>query len=82
MELMVGSFHISEANCTFMMKAEAPKRLCSHMNDADATGQLLFRSSDVLWNLLENASKEEIVSQLSNLECVQLSALKQNTGYC
>nr|XP_056713070.1 cilia- and flagella-associated protein 69 [Euleptes europaea] len=66
---------ISEANCKFMMKAEAPKRLCSHMNDADVTGQLLFRSSEVLWNLLENASKEEIVTQLSNLECVH--ALKE-----
>ncbi|XP_054846925.1 cilia- and flagella-associated protein 69 [Eublepharis macularius] len=65
----------SEANCTFMMKAEAPTRLCSHMNDADITGQLLFRSTEILWNLLENASKEEIVTQLSNLECVH--ALKE-----
>ncbi|XP_066484602.1 cilia- and flagella-associated protein 69 [Tiliqua scincoides] len=66
---------ISEANCKVMMKAQAPSRLCSHMNDADPSGQLLFRSSEILWNLLEKSSKEDIINQLSNLECVH--ALKE-----
>ncbi|XP_053265440.1 cilia- and flagella-associated protein 69 isoform X1 [Podarcis raffonei] len=66
---------ISETNCKLMMKAEAPRRLCSHLNDADPSGQLLFRSSEILWNLLEKTSKEEIIEQLSNLECV--NALKE-----
>lgn len=65
-----------------MMKAQAPTRLCSHLNDVDPSGQLLFRSSEILWNLLEKTSKEEIINQLSNLECVQLSALKQHIGNC
>lgn len=56
-----------------MMKAQAPTKLCAHMNGADPSGQLLFRSSEILWNLLEKTSKEEIINQLSNLECVQLS---------
>ncbi|XP_006834376.1 PREDICTED: uncharacterized protein C7orf63 homolog isoform X2 [Chrysochloris asiatica] len=65
----------SEANCTFMMKAQAASGICIHLNDPDPSGQLLFRSSEILWNLLEKSSKEEIIQQLSNLEC--LLALKE-----
>lgn len=70
------SCHIPEENCKLMMNAEAPRRLCVHLTDPDPSGQLLFRSSEILWNLLEKTSKEEIINQLSNLECVQLSAPK------
>ncbi|KAM9216682.1 cilia- and flagella-associated protein 69 isoform 1-T1 [Dugong dugon] len=65
----------SEVNCTSMMKAQAASGICAHLNDPDPSGQLLFRSSEVLWNLLEKSSKEEIIQQLSNLEC--LLALKE-----
>ncbi|XP_003407029.1 cilia- and flagella-associated protein 69 [Loxodonta africana] len=65
----------SEVNCTFMMKAQAASGICAHLNDPDPSGQLLFRSSEILWNLLEKSSKEEIIQQLSNLEC--LLALKE-----
>ncbi|XP_053114979.1 cilia- and flagella-associated protein 69 isoform X2 [Hemicordylus capensis] len=65
----------SEENCKFMMTAQAPKILCSHMNDVDPSGKLLFCSSEILWNLLEKGSKEEIINQLSNVECV--NALKE-----
>uniref|UniRef100_A0A8C0IUE4 Cilia and flagella associated protein 69 n=1 Tax=Chelonoidis abingdonii TaxID=106734 RepID=A0A8C0IUE4_CHEAB len=65
----------SGVNCKLMMKAQAASRICSHLNDADPSGQLLFRSSEILWNLLENMPKEEIVNQLSNLECIY--ALKE-----
>ncbi|XP_007938022.2 cilia- and flagella-associated protein 69 [Orycteropus afer afer] len=60
----------SEVNCTFMMKAQAARGICAHLNDPDPSGQLLFRSSEILWNLLEKSSKEEIIQQLSNLECL------------
>ncbi|XP_032762911.1 cilia- and flagella-associated protein 69 isoform X2 [Rattus rattus] len=60
----------SGVNCTLMVKAQAASRLCAHLNDPDPSGQLLFRSSEVLWNLLEKSSKEEIIQQLSNLECL------------
>ncbi|XP_075275498.1 cilia- and flagella-associated protein 69 isoform X5 [Opisthocomus hoazin] len=46
---------------------ELPRKILS--------GQLVFRSSEILWNLLENTSKEEVVNQLSSLECVH--ALKE-----
>ncbi|XP_054940937.1 cilia- and flagella-associated protein 69 isoform X1 [Physeter macrocephalus] len=65
----------SEANCTLMVKAQAASGICAHLNDPDPSGQLLFRSSEILWNLLEKSSKEEIIQQLSNLEC--LLALKK-----
>ncbi|XP_047418512.1 cilia- and flagella-associated protein 69 isoform X4 [Sciurus carolinensis] len=65
----------SEVNCTLMMKAQAASGICIHLNDPDPSGQLLFRSSEILWNLLEKSSKEEIIQQLSNLEC--LLALKE-----
>ncbi|KAH0509785.1 Cilia- and flagella-associated protein 69 [Microtus ochrogaster] len=65
----------SEANCTLMVKAQAAGRICAHLNDPDPSGQLLFRSSEILWNLLEKSSKDEIIQQLSNLEC--LLALKE-----
>ncbi|NWY41672.1 CFA69 protein, partial [Sylvia atricapilla] len=65
----------SAKNCREMVKAQAASRLCLYLNDADPSGQLVFRSSDILWNLLENTSKEDVVNQLRSLECVQ--ALKE-----
>ncbi|NWX48936.1 CFA69 protein, partial [Steatornis caripensis] len=69
--------HLSSSgvNCRLMMKAQAASRLCLYLNGVDPSGQLVFRSSEILWNLLENTSKEEVVNQLSNLECVH--ALKE-----
>ncbi|NWI40785.1 CFA69 protein, partial [Picathartes gymnocephalus] len=64
----------SEINCRKMVKAQAASRLCLYLSGADPSGQLVFRSSDILWNLLENASKE-VVNQLRSLECVH--ALKE-----
>ncbi|NWV17705.1 CFA69 protein, partial [Origma solitaria] len=61
----------SGVNCKLMMKAQAASKLCLCLNGVDPSGQLVFRSSDILWNLLENTSKEEFVNQLSSLECVQ-----------
>ncbi|NXO75951.1 CFA69 protein, partial [Sitta europaea] len=69
--------HLSTSGmcCGQMVKAQAASRLCLHLNGADPSGQLMFRSSDILWNLLESTSKEEVLNQLRNLECVQ--ALKE-----
>ncbi|KFQ38616.1 Uncharacterized protein C7orf63, partial [Mesitornis unicolor] len=69
--------HLSSSgvNCRLMMKAQAASRLCLYLNGVDPSGQLVLRSSEILWNLLENTSKEEVVNQLSSLECVH--ALKE-----
>ncbi|XP_053916631.1 cilia- and flagella-associated protein 69 isoform X3 [Cuculus canorus] len=65
----------SGVNCRLMMKAQAASRLCLYLNGVDPSGQLVFRSSEILWNLLENSSKEEVANQLSSFECVY--ALKE-----
>ncbi|XP_042672983.1 cilia- and flagella-associated protein 69 [Centrocercus urophasianus] len=69
--------HLSSSgvNCRHMMKAQAASRLCSYLNGTDPSGQLVLRSSEILWNLLENTSKEEVVNQLTSLECIH--ALKE-----
>lgn len=54
-----------------MLKARAASRLCLYLNGDDHSGQLAFLSSEILWNLVENTSKEEVCNQLSSLECVQ-----------
>ncbi|XP_064265562.1 cilia- and flagella-associated protein 69-like isoform X3 [Passer domesticus] len=65
----------SAISCGQMVRAQAATRLCLCLNGADPSGQLVLRSSDILWNLLEKASKEEVVNQLRSLECVR--ALKE-----
>lgn len=65
----------SEVNCNLMLKARAAHKICYHMSERDPSGQVLFRSSEILWNLLENGSKEEVTTQLSNMDCIE--SLKQ-----
>ncbi|XP_061202118.1 cilia- and flagella-associated protein 69 [Neopsephotus bourkii] len=64
--------HLSSSgvNCRLMLKARAASKLCLYLNGDDPSGQLVFRSSEILWNLIENTSKEEVCNQLSSLECV------------
>jgi len=60
----------SEQNCSNMLKANAAHRLCSRLMDYDPSGQTLFRSVDILWNLLEKGSQEEVANQLNNQPCI------------
>ncbi|XP_050993225.1 cilia- and flagella-associated protein 69-like [Labeo rohita] len=60
----------SEVNCGLMLRAQAAQKICFHMSEGDPSGQLLFRSSEILWNLLENGSREEVTAQLSNADCI------------
>uniref|UniRef100_A0A8B9HTG5 Cilia and flagella associated protein 69 n=1 Tax=Astyanax mexicanus TaxID=7994 RepID=A0A8B9HTG5_ASTMX len=60
----------SSFNCSLILKAEGAQKICFHMNEPDPSGQVLFRSSEILWNLLENGSREEVTSQLSNMDCI------------
>lgn len=54
-----------------MLKARAAYKICYHMSESDPSGQVLFRSSEILWNLLENGSKLEVTTQLSNMDCIE-----------
>jgi len=44
--------------------------ICLHMNEPNTSGQVLSCSSEILWNLLERSSEEEVAAQLSSMECV------------
>lgn len=57
-------------NCALMLKARGAETICLHMNEPDPSGQVLFCSSEILWNLLERGEKEEVTAQLSSMECV------------
>lgn len=62
---------VSEKNCAQMLRAEGARRLCSRLTDTDPSGQLLFRSVDVLWNLLEYGDKQVVAEQLNNITCIK-----------
>uniref|UniRef100_A0A673B0X3 Cilia- and flagella-associated protein 69 ARM repeats domain-containing protein n=1 Tax=Sphaeramia orbicularis TaxID=375764 RepID=A0A673B0X3_9TELE len=53
-----------------VLNARGAEVICLHMNEPDPSGEILFRSSEILWNLLERGSKEEVTAQLSSMECV------------
>lgn len=64
----------SKVNCDKMLSADAASRITSRMNEQDPSGRLLFRSIEILWNLVENGNKEEVSRQLNSLVCI--NALK------
>ena len=53
-----------------MLRADGAQRLCSRLMDYDPSGQVLFRSVDILWNLLDYGSHEEVAVQLNNFACI------------
>lgn len=57
-------------NCALMLNARGAETICLHMNEADPSGQVLLRSVEILWNLLERGSKEKVTAQLRSMECV------------
>ncbi|XP_044028745.1 cilia- and flagella-associated protein 69-like isoform X2 [Siniperca chuatsi] len=59
----------SDMNCVLILNARGAETICLHMNEPDPSGQVLFRSSEILWNLLERSNKE-VTAQLSSMECV------------
>jgi len=54
-----------------MLRVGAGNRICSRLMDPDPSGQLLFRSVDILWNLLEFGDQEELAEQLNSLVCIR-----------
>ena len=58
-----------------MLRSGAAERLATRLMDVDPSGQVLFRSTDILWNLLENGGSQQVVDQLSSLTCIGYVAL-------
>lgn len=56
-----------------MLNANAAYNLTSRLMDFnDHEGQILFRSTEIVWNLLENGNTSSVTNQLNNFECVGL----------
>uniref|UniRef100_A0A3B4ZLS7 Cilia- and flagella-associated protein 69 ARM repeats domain-containing protein n=1 Tax=Stegastes partitus TaxID=144197 RepID=A0A3B4ZLS7_9TELE len=61
---------LSDMNCASILNARGAETICLHMNEPEPSGQVLFRSSEILWNLLERCNMEEVTAQLCSMECV------------
>uniref|UniRef100_A0A3Q3JTL8 Cilia- and flagella-associated protein 69 ARM repeats domain-containing protein n=1 Tax=Monopterus albus TaxID=43700 RepID=A0A3Q3JTL8_MONAL len=66
----------SDINCALILNARGAETICLHMNEPDPTGQVLFLSSEILWNLLEKGIKDEIFDLLFSLHLC-LRSLKE-----
>ena len=60
-----------EESCQQIVKVGGAYHLCCHLMDPDPSGQLLFSTIAVLWNLLESDSRQESVKHLSNITCIR-----------
>lgn len=68
-------FCVSAKNCDQMLRASAGTTVCSRLMDPDPTGQLLFRSVEILWNMLEYGDQGQLAHQLNNLTCIRYNYL-------
>ncbi|CAF1323044.1 unnamed protein product [Adineta steineri] len=55
-----------------MLTHDCINRLLSKMNDHDPTGELLFRTIELLWNILEQCDEEQISDQLDSRVTISL----------
>eukprot|EP00794_Sanderia_malayensis_P003621 gene3621-4134_t len=76
----LGHLSTSRLNCDDMISADAAGLICSSLSIYDASGRLAFLSVEVLWNLLEFGSKDEVMKQLNCSECV--NALQESFINC
>ncbi|XP_058948319.1 cilia- and flagella-associated protein 69 [Pocillopora verrucosa] len=67
-------YSTSALNCDDMLSVGAAGLLCSGINIPDPSDRVVFRTVEILWNLLEFGSKQEVVRQLNCKECI--SALR------
>ena len=76
MDFTQSIFCISVGNCDMMLKADGAQRTCSRLMDYDPSGQVLFRSVDIIWNILEHGSGLEVAEQLNNFTCIRYGSKK------
>lgn len=56
-----------------MLAAKAGTKICSRLMESEKSGLLLFTSTEILWNLLENGVQDELADQLSDISCIRLA---------
>ncbi|CAF0835162.1 unnamed protein product [Adineta ricciae] len=55
-----------------MLTHDCVNRLVLKINDTDSTGELLFRTIETLWNILEHGDEEQISDQLNSRVTISL----------
>lgn len=61
----------STSNCDRMLNANAAQQLCCRLMDHGPTHQLMFRSVEIIWNLMENCSnRDQLAEQLNDLQSI------------
>ncbi|RDD38582.1 Cilia- and flagella-associated protein 69 [Trichoplax sp. H2] len=60
----------SAENCLEMLSAKAPRQIFAILNTDDPSQRILFKSTEIIWNLLELGSGEELAQQLNCITCI------------
>lgn len=61
-------------NCNRVLTANGAQWLCSRLMDHDPSRQLLFRSVEILWNVLEKCTDHDRLGvQLNDILCMRCS---------
>eukprot|EP00795_Rhopilema_esculentum_P014666 gene14666-5755_t len=60
----------SSLNCDDILSASGAGLICSSLNMPDPSKRLLFLCVEILWNLLEFGSEEDVMNQLNCDECI------------
>ncbi|EDO44742.1 predicted protein [Nematostella vectensis] len=63
-------YSCSALNCDDMLSVSGAGLICSSLNLPDPSGRLVFLSVEILWNLLEQGSKQVVSDQLNCKECI------------
>ena len=70
----------SVENCNRMLNANGAQWLCSRLMDYDPSRQLLFRSVEILWNVLEKGTnRERLGIQLNDRRCMRFVSVRCST---
>ena len=74
------NFVRSVENCNRVLNANGAQWLCSRLMDYDPSRQLLFRSVEILWNVLEkSANREQLGVQLNDILCIRYADISHST---
>lgn len=60
-----------ENNCNQMLNAECASRLINRMNYPQPNEELLFRSVEILWNLIEFGNRKQVAAQMNSLNAIK-----------
>jgi len=60
-----------EKSCNQMLGAECANRLVNRMHYPQANEELLFRSIEIVWNLIEFGDRKQVAAQVNSLSAIK-----------